>query len=126
MKDQKKPESEWDKKKIFLFVIAVVVILVLGFEIKNIILGKNSSSPQVSQKSVQGASSEVSPVSGSDLQKSIQDQVNNLKNEAQNINVVDIATSSPQVQKVISDLKALQEFPSNQLKETCQKICNGL
>ena len=78
-----------------------------------------------STTAVKGASTQSLPALP-DVKQSIQNQIDNLKNEAQNINVVDIATSSPQVQKVINDLKAIQNYPQNQLKTTCEKICSGL
>lgn len=127
MKDVKKVESEWDKRKIFLFLISAIILLGLGFELKSFISDANQVRPPVSSKeSVQGASTEVHSPPVPNIQKSIQEQIGNLKNEAQNINLVDIATSSPQVQKVINDLRDLQNYPSTQLKDTCQKICNSL
>jgi len=126
--DKKKEESQWDKKRIILFSILVFLAIIGAYYVKTLILPDNTSkdlsSNSVLKESVKGAStSENSPGS---LKQGIQNQINSLKDEAQNINVVDIATSSPQVQKVINDLKAIQNYPSNQLKSTCEKICSGL
>lgn len=125
MKEVKKrkagEEIEWDKKKIILFLIAAIALIGIGFELKTIIFG-DSTTPTAVKTDVKGASTENVP----SIKKGIQDQINNLKSEAQNINVVDVATSSPQVQKVINDLKGLQDYPKNQLKATCENICNGL
>ena len=124
-----KEEIIWDKKKIILFLLSLLVALVLLYEFKNLVFGANSvqNNPLSSGKkqSVAGASSTIVP-EGVSLKNNVQQQIDNLKNEASNINVVDIATSSPQVQKVINDLKALQDYPSNQLKQTCINICNRL
>ena len=131
MKDTKeiKEESQWDKRKIILFSIAVVALLGIGYELRAMVLNINSQVPVDSkvktQPGVKGASTQnQSPVQ--DFKQNVQNQISGLKNEAQNINLIDIASSSPQVQKVIRDLKALQNYPSDQLKETCQKVCNGL
>lgn len=131
MKDTKeiKEESQWDKRKIILFSIAVVVLLGTGYELRAMVLNINSQVPIDSrikiQPGVKGASTQnQSPVQ--DFKQNVQSQISGLKNEAQNINLIDIASSSPQVQKVIRDLKTLQSYPSDQLKETCQKVCNGL
>jgi hypothetical protein len=87
--------------------------------------GVQTPSPSLSATGVKGANTEsISPLP--DIKQGIQNQIDSLKSEAQNINVVDIATSSPQVQKVINDLKAIQDYPKNQLKTTCEKICSGL
>jgi hypothetical protein len=116
-------EEQWDKRKIILFLIAAVVLIGIGFEAKDMILG-TSLVPQkpITAPDVKGAASQVAPV----IKKTVQDQLDNLQTEAQNINVVEIASSSPQVQKVINDLKAIQAYPQNQLKTTCEQICNGL
>lgn len=124
VKKKEKQESEWDKRKITLFLIAAIALIGIGFELKTVIFG-DSTTPVVKEAlrtDVKGANTVASP----DIKKGIQDQISNIKSEAQSINVVDIATSSPQVQKVINDLKAIQNYPKNQLKDTCEKICSGL
>ena len=125
-----KEEEQWDKRKIILFVVLVFVLAVIGYELKRFFLDKNSNPNNAavgiaSQNGVKGASTQNLP-SAQDLKQNIQNQINGLKTEAQNINIVDIASSSPQVQKVINDLKAIQNYPSSQLKDTCEKVCSGL
>ncbi len=119
---KKKQEVEWDKKRIILFLVAAAALIIIGFELRTLLSGDNAASNQSLNQNVKGAAIQPAP----SIQKGIQDQISNLKNEAQNINVVDIASSSPQVQKVINDLKAIKNYPKNQLKDTCQQICNGL
>lgn len=132
MKEQNKKEEaiEWDKKKILIFLFTVFVLIILGFELKTIILGENYSQDNSLSKSlnknVKGLETEKIPLKSSSIKQNIQNEINNLKAEAQNINIVDIASSSPQVQKIINDLKALQSFPETQLRQTCEKICSGL
>lgn len=122
---QKKEEVIWDKKKIIIFIISAALLLLLVLEIKTLILGKSQSiipARHENSKKVEGASNENLP----DLGQNLRNQLNSIKTEAQNINVVDIATSSPQVQKVINDLKSLENLPQSQIKQACEKICNGL
>jgi len=122
-KPQAKEESEWDKKKIILFLIAAIVLIGIGFEAKSLILGESSApATKVSAPDVKGTATQLAPA----IKQTVQNQLQTLQNEAQNINVVDIASSSPQVQKVINDLKAIQNYPQNQLKTTCQQVCNSL
>ena len=124
MKEPKEKEKvEWDKRKILVFIIAGLLLLVLLYGIKNTIIGPSTSSPNTSD--VKGANTTLYP-SPPDIKGTIQNQIDNLKTEAANINVADVATSSPQVQKVITDLKNLQNYPSTQLKSACMQICNGL
>ena len=122
---EKKTEVIWDKKRIFIFVLSAILILILGFELKTLTLDKNVSldkAKNLPTEQVQGASTQQLP----DVRQGIVNQIDNLKNEAQNINVVEVATSSSQVQKVINDLKSLQDLPKSQLKTACEKVCSGL
>lgn len=60
------------------------------------------------------------------LEDMVQNQIFNLKKEASNIDVEEIASSSPQIRNLIDDLKALGDLPKNQVKEACLNICKGL
>ncbi len=129
MKEGKiKEESQWDKKKIFLFSILVFLAVIGAYYIKTLVMPQNLASNSLpgksAEKNVKGVSTSVNP--SNTLKQDIQNQINNIKNEAQNINIVDIATSSAQVQKVINDFKVLQNYPSNSLKGVCEKVCSGL
>jgi len=122
MKEAPKEQAQWDKKKILLFLVAAVVLIGIGFEAKDLALGPNANpSTTVAKPAVKGATTQVVPT----IKKNVQDQLNNLESEAQNVNLVEVASSSPQVQKVIKDLKALQDYPKNQVKATCEQICNS-
>lgn len=124
MKDRAE-KIEWDKKKIILFSLGVIILLGIGLVAKEMMFaGDETQSSLATNTAIKGASTQVNPLP--DIKSSVQNQIDSLKNEAQNINVVDIATSSPQVQKVINDLKAIQDYPQNQLKTTCENICNKL
>ena len=123
-----KKESDdiiWDKKKIFVTVVIAILIIAIGFQLKSyLIAGQNSS--KVSEK----LKKQVKSINTSDLSNNIREGIeenfNNLKNQAQSLDVAEIATSSPQVQKIINDLKTLQDLPKSQLKSTCERICSGL
>ena len=125
MKEPPKEKIEWDKKKIIVFVIFLLILLVGLYELKTIVLNQNSlplSQGKMSfKKDVKSATIDNSGAQS--IKKSVQDEVSRLKSEAQNINVVDIATSSPQVQKILNDIKSLEQYPTNQVKEICRKIC---
>jgi hypothetical protein len=122
MKEAVGEKTQWDKKKIVLFLVAAIALIGIGFEAKDMILG-TSVSPAVSvaKPDVKGAATEVS----SGIKNSVQNQLDNLKAEAQNVDLTEIASSSPQMQKVVNDLKALQDYPKNQVKATCEQICNS-
>jgi hypothetical protein len=122
----KMPEESWDKKKI---AVALVVLLILiagavyffgAYKIKKNIV--SNSTLQI-KKSVEGAQTSLG-VEG--IREAVQQKINAIKTEASNVNLTEVASSSPQIQKVINDLKSLENYPSNQAKSMCEKICNQL
>lgn len=120
---EKKEKVQWDKLKIALFSILVFLLLFAGYQLKTLTLDNQDSNASF-KTDVKGTST-FNPATPS-LKESIQKNVEDLKNEAGNINVAELATSSPQVQKVINDLRQLQNLPQSGLKNTCFRICNGL
>ena len=123
MKGSPKEDLPWDKKKIIFFLIAAIALIGIGFEAKDMLLGATlTPKSSVQAPDVKGAATQAS----SSIKNNVQNQLNNLKTEAQSVDLTQIASSSPQVQKVINDLKAIQNYPQNQLKATCEQVCNGL
>ena len=119
-------QESWDIKKI-LGLLLILIIVAFGF--KMFILDKKFQQGSNSEPAtaVQGLSTQNNPnPSPLNIQKSFDTNLSNLKKEVNNINVAEIASSSPQVQKVLNDLKNLQNLPQSQAKDACLKICNGL
>lgn len=49
-----------------------------------------------------------------------------LQAQVQNLNLVQIATASPQIQQIIQQIQNLPQAPINQAKNTCIELCNKL
>lgn len=120
------PEQEvWDIKKIFVFLMVLLLLgggLVYGFMNQRIL----------SQGEVRGTQAQkqeepkIEPPSFNNLQNTFEEKLTDIREEAENIDVAEVASSSPQIQKVINDIKNLQNYPRNQAKEACFNICEGL
>mgnify|MGYP001607478486 CR=1 FL=1 len=123
---EKKEEIQWDKKKIIFAVIVAILLIGIGFELKSVFLVESQPIEKVNQNSnaqIKGASTNELT---NGIKQSFADNINSLKAQAQNIDIAEIASSSPQVQKVINDLKGLKDLPKNEIKSACEKICSGL
>ncbi|MDO8621593.1 MAG: hypothetical protein Q7R31_04940 [Candidatus Levybacteria bacterium] len=132
--------ESWNKKRIFLTLLVIIALLTGAFGIKNFVLGNNTlpkESPIISAlQSVKGAVTQEElnaqatkinpPAANLPVQKIVQDQLEVIQQEVKNLNVADITSSSPQVKKIIEDLQSLQDYPRNQAKDVCTKICSGL
>lgn len=129
--------SAWNKKRIFIALFILGLVIVGAFYFKKNILDKNlfSKNPLTSfTKDIKGietkdnpgltdSTASTQPLSG--LQKAVSEKLETIKQEITTLNVTDIASSSPQFQKVINDLQSLQQYPRNELKDVCQKVCGG-
>lgn len=118
MQELKTSEEVWDKKKIVITVLITVVIsagLVYSANILGLIefqkpLTKNSSSKSIYLPS----------------KIDVEDKLEEVKQEINALDIAEIASSSPQVKKILQDLRFLQEYPGNQAREMCQRICSSL
>ncbi len=116
--------APWDRKKIFLSFLILIVALFA------ILYFKDKPSPLRSGRTAQ-VKGESAPKPQQDQGTSsttqrIQENFDRIKQNVDNLNVVDVATSSPQIQKLINDIKSLENVPKNQAKGACERICQGL
>lgn len=136
MKELVPIEESWNKKRIF-FALTILAILIAGLAaFKVLALDKNQDlapepiSNSKKAKSVEGANTNVNSLSqdntASNLKTNIEDQLNAIKQEASGINLAEVATSSPQIQKVIDDIKSIQNLPKDKAKDFCEQVCSGL
>lgn len=115
-------ESTWNKKKIFITVFLLALLIAGGYFFKTSVFSDNSS--QV-KKSVKGISAqEKNPESEFKLnvQEAVKEKIASLKQQVSSLNISEIASSSPQVQKILNDIKSLEQYPVNQAKELCKKL----
>ena len=116
-----KSEESWNKKRIFaaLFLIALLVAGVYFFR-------SRVFNADLFSKSVKGVNSEEKKEKEDfkiDVQEAVIEKINSLKQEVSSLNIIEVASSSPQIQKIINDIKALEQYPTNQAKEICKQIC---
>lgn len=119
-------QESWNKKRIF-FTLVLIAVLIAGILLfKNRILDTNTRFFQEETKTVKGVSTKEKLIDEefkANVQEAVKEKINNIKQQVSGLNIVEIASSSPQVQKIISDIKSLEQYPTNQAKEICRKIC---
>jgi len=117
-------EESWNKKRIFAAIFLIVLLAIGGYLFKTRVLDTDLS-PQ-NLKSVKGKASKEERKKedlGIQIQEAVKEKINSLKQEASSLNIAEVASSSPQIQKIINDIKALEQYPTNQAKEICKQIC---
>lgn len=116
MKNEEKFDESWDKKKIGIAVL-LLILLVGGLAF---LLFKPNFEKNVKQDG------KVLSAKDENLEEVVENQIEAIKTQAQSLDIEEIASSSPQIQILINDLKALSGLPKNQARETCIKICQSL
>lgn len=120
--EEVKMGDSWNKKKIIIAILLLISLMVGGYFLRSRVLSENSS--QLDQ-SVEGVTTEetTKPASKINIQEVVKEKINTLQQEVSGLNVLEIASSSPQMQKIFNDIKSLEQYPTDQLKELCKKLC---
>ncbi|MDP2638230.1 MAG: hypothetical protein Q8P26_04180 [Candidatus Levybacteria bacterium] len=126
-----KDDASWNKGRIIAALLLVSVLIIGGIFYKTKVLDINSSPSQESNilRSVKGTSSEsedgnsIKNRFNVNVQEALSKKLQSLKEEVTGLNIVEVASSSPQVQKILNDIKTLEQYPVNQAKEICRQIC---
>lgn len=110
------------KKKFGMgMVILAILLAIVLYQGKVLIGGKQS---------VRGEKTENQPSfslpSSSEVKSAIEQKVGELQKEVSNLSPLEVATTSPQVQKILRDIKALEGYPRNQAREFCENLCRNL
>lgn len=137
-------QESWNIKRIGLAIIILALLFGIIYGGKVFVLDKNenlsksiSKSGQVaglSTKEEKKATKEKNEIdlkslfstSTTDLQANMNQKLDEIKKEANSLDIQEIASSSPQIQKIINDLKSIEDYPKNQAREACQRICESI
>ena len=129
---EEKYEEVWDIRKIIAGVVILLLLIAGGIAAKELILGEKLHVPTVSLPSVKGIQTFNAPDQVSHVkitlpsQQDVQNQIKNIQEQVGNINVAEIASSSPQVQQVLKQIENLPSGPESQVKDACMRLCNNL
>jgi hypothetical protein len=123
---KKEEDFEWDKKRIITTLFFGVLALLLVLELKNKffpntgILGESTVKKpyEVKKPEVQGPNLDVESRVGTAIE--------DIKNNINEINPEEVASSSPQIQKVLQDIQGLKDLPADKARSTCLKLCSEL
>ena len=114
--------DSWNKKKISIAIFSLALLIIGGIFLKTkVLVGSSQTVGLVKGVATEENVSESRP--SINIQEAVKDRINTIKQEVSGLDLVEIASTSPQVQKILNDVKSLQQYPTNQLKEICRQIC---
>lgn len=121
---KKKPVRNEKKKFAMGLVILLIFSVIAVYQGRQLVLGKTQD------RAVKGEATSdmpnISLPSSEELRSGIEQRVGDLQEQVLGLSPVDIATSSPQVQKILRDIKALEKYPKSEAREMCENFCKSL
>lgn len=121
-KREPEEEYEWDKRKIAVFLLIFSVVILAGLELKRVFFPNTNILGASVKRSVEKPSIEPPRLNLSQVSSAIED----VKKNVQSLDAAEIASSSPQIQKVLRDIQGIKDLPANQAREMCLKVCSGI
>ncbi len=126
---EEEPELVWDKTKLFIAAVILILLIAGGVYLKLFVFKDTGGAGTV--MSVKGVSTEAGNDASSHsfslpTQEDMQAKISKLEQQVTQLNVKDIATSSPEVQKVLKQIQSLPSYPASQAKDMCMKLCGQL
>ena len=127
MKKEIEQDFEWDKKRILIGLSIFAVIVIAAFELKGLFFHKNGN---VLGETNINRSSEIEKPNvkppNINFKSEVGSTIADIKKNIGQLDTREVASSSPQIQKVLQDIQGIKDLPSSQAKEMCLKICSGI
>lgn len=127
MKKEIAEEFEWDRKKIIIGLVLLAVLSVGAVELKDYFSGAGKSI--LGESSVPKSSEIEKPSIKSpnvNIQTEIGPKIEEIRKTINDLDAKEVASSSPQIQKVLNDIQGIKDLPSSQAKDMCLKLCSGI
>ncbi len=138
-------EETWNIKKIIIGIAAIGTVVGGGLAAKNYFYDQSNpkqDTGQIIKQDTQGVLGEsdtqekesnyskerqqVSLPSVQNVKETVEQRIETIRQQIVNLSPSDVASSSPQVQRIIQDLRNLQQYPTNQAREMCENLCKSL
>lgn len=126
-KKEEESSDEWDKKRIVITAFFAVVAILAVREIKatffpsdESVLGQNVS---ISPTPIKKPDVEIPRFN---VANEVGSKIEELKRNIEGLDPQEVASSSPQIQKVLRDMEGLKDLPSNEARNTCMKLCSEI
>lgn len=129
MKKDDDSNFEWDRKRVIVTSFFLFTAVLIAFELKGMFLDNQTARDVLGETSIQKPEEIKKPeIEGPsiNLQSEVGSRIDEIKKNIGGLDALEIASSSPQIQKVLRDIQGIKDLPANQAKEMCLKICSGI
>lgn len=122
-------DFEWDRKKVIATAFFLGIALLIAFELKGMFLDNQAKRDVLGETNIRKPEEIKKPeIEGPsiNLQSEVGSRIDEIKKNIGGLDAIEIASSSPQIQKVLRDIQGIKDLPANQAKEMCLRICSGI
>lgn len=110
-------QVSWDYRKIALGLLILGIIGWLGYQM---------TKPTEKVAGAKTVKQERTQTKVAAPQIDIQRKITDITEQISQLDMQEVAASSPQVQKVLKDMEGLKDLPKNEAKNACMQICSSL
>lgn len=131
---EEKYEEVWDFRKIAIGVVILLLLITGAVFAKKLYFHESLAPSSFIPKlpSVAGVATGPDTAKANHVkitlpsQQDVQNQIQKIRAQVSNLNVAEIASSSPQVQQVLQQIQNLPNAGTSQVKDACIRLCNNL
>jgi len=125
-KKTEEDELVWDKKRVIIATFLIIFGIFAAIQIKDNLFPNTNILGESTVRKVSEVKKPEVESPNLNLQSQVVDSVDEIKESISEINPEEVATSSPQIQKVLNDIQGIKNLPSDKAKEACYKVCSSL
>lgn len=127
-KKTKKDEEEliWDKKRLLIGIGIILIVIIGTWEIKGRYYPDTNILGESTIKNVSDLEKPDIQSPGLDLQSRVNSTINEVRGSVENLDPEEVASSSPQIQKVLRDIQGIKNLPTDKARDACYRICSGI
>lgn len=118
-------EDVWDKKKVAT-ALAIFIFALAGFIFARNYFFPKKNMPNLLTADVKGIQTQKMPAFTLPSANDVSMQLQKIQNQVTQVNVGEIASSSPQIQQIIKEIQNLPNLPKNIAKQACENLCSKL
>jgi len=125
---KKKEEDDlvWDKKRILIGIGIILLLMIGAGEVKDRFFPNTNILGESTTKSTSEVEKPGVETPDLDLQSQVTTSIEDIKESVISIDPEEVASSSPQIQKVLRDIQGIRNLPTDKAREACYSICSGL
>lgn len=125
-KKDEEDEQVWDKKRILIGLV-VLLFLVIGVrEAKGYFFPNTSILGESTTKRASEVSKPDVKAPDLNLSSQVNTSLEDVKENVSNIDPAEVASSSPQIQKVLRDIQGIKNLPVDKARDACFNVCSRL